>query len=181
VDRALIERARAGDRDAFAVLVGSRVDRCFATARIILGDADRAHDAVQEALVRCWRDLPSLREPDRFDGWLRRLLMHAITDEFRRGRRFAARVQVLHEHPTTRDEVSMVDDRDQIDRALQGISVDHRTILTLYYLHGLPIADVADALGIPAGTAKSRLHYAMQAIRAELAARERIATTKVSA
>jgi RNA polymerase sigma-70 factor (ECF subfamily) len=157
------------------------VDRCFATARIILGDSDRAHDAVQEALVRCWRDLPSLRDPDRFDGWLRRLLMHAIADEFRRGRRFAAKVQILHEHPTMPDDVWMVDDRDQIARALQGISVDHRAIVTLYYLHGLPIAEVADALGIPEGTAKSRLHYATQAIRAELAARERIATTKVSA
>ena len=90
MDRELVERARRGDHDAFEVLAAGIVDRCYAVSRLILRDADRAEDAAQEALVRCWRDLPSLREVDRFDAWLGRLLMHAINDEFRRGSRFQA-------------------------------------------------------------------------------------------
>lgn len=164
----MIERARDGDRDAFALLAGGVVDRCFATARAVLGDADRANDAVQDALVRCWRDLPSLKDSDRFDGWLRRLLMHSIMDEFRRQRRHAAKIQVLREHPVTRHEQSMLEDRDEIERAFRRISVDHRAILTLHYLQELSLAEVADALGVPIGTAKSRLHYAMEAVRGEL-------------
>ena len=176
MDRALIERARDGDRDAFAVLAGGVVDRCFATARVVLGDADRAHDAVQDALVRCWRDLPSLKDPDRFDGWLRRLLMHSIMDEFRRERRHVAKIQVLREHPVTRRDESLLEDRDQIERAFRRISVDHRAILTLHYLQELSLAEVADALGVPLGTAKSRLHYAMEAVRAEVRVAEATAT-----
>ena len=95
VDRTLVVQAQEGDREAFSLLAGASVDRLYAIARVVLRDADRAEDAVQEALVRCWRDLPSLRDPGAFDAWLRRILMHTITNEFRRGRRHEANVRVI--------------------------------------------------------------------------------------
>lgn len=74
MDRELVERARSGDHDAFEVLATGIVDHLYGVARLVLRDTDRAEDAAQEALVRCWRDLPALREVDRFDrphnhGW----------------------------------------------------------------------------------------------------------------
>src|SRR5262245_25301793 len=113
MDRTLVERARDGDREAFAALAERVVDRLFATARAVLRDADRAEDAAQETLLRCWRDLPSLRDPDRFEPWLRRLLMHAINDEFRRGRRFDAKVRLLRDEPMF-DAGTSLEDRDQL-------------------------------------------------------------------
>ena len=85
--RDLVERARKGDHDAFAELAGAAISRLDATAWLMLRDADRATDAVQNALVRAWRDLPTLRDPDRFDAWLHRLLVNACIDEIRRVRR----------------------------------------------------------------------------------------------
>jgi RNA polymerase sigma-70 factor, ECF subfamily len=182
MERALVEAARDGNRDAFAVLASRVVDGLYATARAVLRDTDRAEDAVQETLVRCWRDLPALRDADRFEAWLRRLLMHAITDEFRRGRRFEAKVRVLRDEPTTTGEGDGLDDRDLIERAFQRLSIDHRAILTLHHLVGLTLPEVAETLGIPLGTAKSRLHYAVEAMRAAVEADDRgTAATEVSA
>lgn len=172
MDRTLVERARNGDRDAFAVLAADVIDRLFATARAILRDADRAQDATQEALVRCWRDLPSLKDPDRFDAWLRRLLMHAVSDEIRRSRRFDAKVRLIREDRFTAPDTAL-EERDQLDRAFRRLSVDHRAILVLHHLQGLSLPEVAETLGIPLGTAKSRLHYAIDAVRAALDADER--------
>jgi RNA polymerase sigma-70 factor, ECF subfamily len=176
----LVERARGGDREAFGVLAASRIDGMFATARVILRDADRAEDAVQEALVRCWRDLPSLRDTTRFDAWVRKLLIRTITDEFRRGHRHHARIRILHSEPVAIDD-GRLEDRDQIERAFQRLSVEHRTILTLVHLQDLGLADAADALGIPHGTAKSRLHYATTAMRASIEADQRPTTREISA
>jgi RNA polymerase sigma-70 factor (ECF subfamily) len=182
LDIDLVERARHGDRDAFAVLAAGSVDRLYAIARVTLRDADRAEDAVQECLVRCWRDLPSLRDADRFEAWQRRLLMHAITDEFRRGRRFEAKVRVLHAEPIEGDASVALADRDELDRGFRRLSAEHRAILVLRYFQGLTLPEVADALGIAEGTAKSRLHYAMAALRAALDADSRaIAPKEVSA
>ena len=172
MDRTLVERARDGDRDAFAVLAAEVIDRLFATARAILRDADRAQDATQEALVRCWRDLPSLKDPDRFDAWLRRLLMHAVTDEIRRGRRFDAKVRLIREDQMIEPGAEL-EERDQLDRAFRRLSADHRAILVLHHLQGLSLPEVAETLGIPLGTAKSRLHYAIDAVRAALEADDR--------
>jgi RNA polymerase sigma-70 factor, ECF subfamily len=177
MDRILVERARDGDREAFGILAASVVDRLFATARAVLRDADRAEDAAQETLVRCWRDFPSLKDVDRFEPWLRKLLMHAITDEFRRGRRFDAKVRVLREEPAF-EVGSSLEDRDRLDRAFQRLSFDHRTVLVLHHLQGLSVAEVADTLGIPVGTAKSRLHYAVDSMRALLEADSRPAIVK---
>ena len=172
MDTTLVERARDGDRDAFASIAAESIDRLFATARAVLRDADRAQDATQEALVRCWRDLPTLRDPDRFEAWLRRLLMHAITDEIRRGRRFDAKVRLIPEDDVV-EPAAAYEDRDRLDRAFRRLSVDHRAVLVLHHLQGLSLPEVAEALGIPLGTAKSRLHYALDAVRASLEADER--------
>ena len=178
VERVLVEQAQRGDREAFSVMAAATVDRLYAIARLTLRDVDRADDAVQETLVRSWRDLPSLRDPDRFEAWQRRLLMRAIADEFRRGRRYEARVRVLRAEPTDNDAAVSLADRDELERGFQRLSADHRAILVLRHFQGLSVPEVADALGIAAGTAKSRLHYATEALRASLEADARSATAK---
>jgi RNA polymerase sigma-70 factor (ECF subfamily) len=178
VDRALVEQAQRGDRDAFAVLASATIDRLYAIARITLRDQDRAEDAVQETLVRCWRDLPSLREPERFEAWQRRTLMHAIADEFRRGRRYEAQVRVLHAEPVDGDAAAALADRDELDRGFRRLSPEHRAILVLRHFQGLTLPEIADALGIPEGTAKSRLHYATEAMRVALEADARSAVVR---
>ena len=178
VDRALVELAQHGDREAFAALAAATVDRLYAIAHMSLRDADRAEDAVQETLVRCWRDLPNLRDPDKFDAWQRRLLMRAITDEFRRGRRFEAKVRRLQEEPAEVDSAAALADRDELDRGFRRLDPDHRTILVLRHFQGLTVPQIADALGIAEGTAKSRLHYAMTALRAALDADARTSVTQ---
>ena len=95
----LVDRARRGDREAFSVLAGGAVDRLYAIARMILRDADLAEDATQEALVRAWRDLPTLRDVERFDAWLYRLIAHACADVGRHRRRFRADITVLPIEP----------------------------------------------------------------------------------
>jgi RNA polymerase sigma-70 factor (ECF subfamily) len=173
VDADLVRSAQQGDRDAFAALAAQTVDRLYAVARVVVRDADRAEDAVQEALIRCWRDLPSLREPERFETWQRRILMHCITDEFRRGRRFEAQVRVLRAEPIDADAATALEDRDRLERGFSRLSVEHRAILTLRHLQGLSLAEVAETLEIPIGTAKSRLHYATDAMRAAITADDR--------
>lgn len=171
MDRELVERARSGDHDAFEVLAAGIVDRCYGIARLILRDADRAEDAAQEALVRCWRDLPALRDVDRFDAWLRRLLTRAINDEFRRGTRFRANFTVLTREPSTSDaSTTAIADRELLDRGFARLSIEHRTIVVLRLHLGLSIEETADTLGIPVGTAKSRLHYATEGLRRALEA-----------
>jgi RNA polymerase sigma-70 factor, ECF subfamily len=178
---ALVTKARSGQREAFDVLAASVVDRLYAVARLVLRDADRAEDAVQETLVRCWRDLPSLRDVDRFDGWLRRLLMRAITDEFRRDRSHRASIAVLRSEPTIADGSVALLVREQLDIGFRRLSVDHRAIVVLRLYLGLSIEESALALGIPVGTAKSRLHYATEAMRLALEADARPPTQEVSA
>jgi RNA polymerase sigma-70 factor (ECF subfamily) len=178
---ALVSRARSGDREAFDVLAGAVVDRLYAVARLVLRDADRAEDAVQETLVRCWRDLPTLRDPARFDAWVRRLLMRAITDEFRRDRRHRASIVLLRNEPSTADASSAVAVREQLDLGFRRLSVEHRAIVVLRLYLGLSIEESATTLGIPVGTAKSRLHYATEAIRLALEADAEPTDKEVSA
>ena len=169
----LIERATNGDREAFGQLAAHVVDRLNGIARLVVGDPDLADDAVQEALVRCWRELPKLRDVERFDGWLYRILIRAATDELRRRRRFDGRIQVLKQEPTMVDGATDLADRDELEQGFRRLSVDHRVVLVLHHYVGLPLPDVAKALGIPAGTAKSRYHYGMAALRAALEAERR--------
>jgi RNA polymerase sigma-70 factor (ECF subfamily) len=164
----LVEQARHGDRDAFDVLMLDVIDRLYAIARLVAQDTDVAEDAVQEALVRCWRDLPALRDATKFESWLRRLLLNSIAEEFRSRRRFEAKVRVLELEPATTDGTDDLADRDELQRAFRSLSIDHRTIVVLHHYLGLSLEEAAASLGIPAGTAKSRLHYAIEALRATL-------------
>jgi RNA polymerase sigma-70 factor (ECF subfamily) len=169
----LVERARQGDREAFDVLMLESVDRLHAIARLIAQDVDIAEDAVQEAFVRCWRDLPSLRDVNRFEPWLRRLLLNSVTEEFRKRRRFDATVKVLSAEPSVGDASAALADREELQRAFRMLSIEHRTIVVLHHYLGMSVAEAADSLGIPRGTAKSRLHYATEALRAVLDANAR--------
>ena len=169
--RELVERARRGDHDAFAALAGTALPRLDAIARLILRDVERAKDAVQETLVRTWRDLPSLRDPDRFDAWLHRLLVNACTDEVRRHRRFAIDVDVDSiNHPTMWDSAISVAERDALERGFRRLDPEQRALIVLHHYLDLPMAEVAETMRIPLGTAKSRLHRALSAMRAALEA-----------
>jgi RNA polymerase sigma-70 factor (ECF subfamily) len=175
VQTELVEQARRGDREAFGVLAGRAVDRLYGIARTILRDAELAEDATQEALVRAWRDLPSLRDVERFDAWLYRLVVRACADVGRHRRRWRAEITVLHAEPAEADSASELADRDQLERGLRRLTDAQRTILVMNFYLGLSPTETADALEIPVGTVKSRLHYAIEALRAAIAADERSA------
>ena len=164
--RELIDRAKRGDHDAFAQLVDGALRRLDAAARLILRDPDLAQDAVQESLIRAWRDLPGLRDPDRFDAWLHRLLVNACLDLVRRRRRRPIEIELSPIDSTDVPDHSIAfADRELLDTALRRLDPGHRAVVALHYLLGMPLPDVAVALGIPYGTAKSRLHYALTAMR----------------
>ncbi len=164
--RELINRAKRGDHDAFAELVDGALRRLDAAARLILRDPDLAQDAVQESLIRAWRDLPGLRDPDRFDAWLNRLMVNASLDLLRRRRRRPIEVQLSPiDSPDVPDHSSAFAQRELMDAALQRLDPGHRAVVALHYLLGMPLREVAVSLGIPHGTAKSRLHYALTAMR----------------
>jgi RNA polymerase sigma-70 factor, ECF subfamily len=169
----LVDRARRGDREAFGVLAGGAVDRLYGIARLILRDTELAEDATQEALVRAWRDLPSLRDVERFDAWLYRLIVRACADVGRDRRRWRAEVTVLPKEPAQPDRTSELADRDQLERGLRRLNDAQRAILILTFYLGLSPSEAAHALQIPVGTAKSRLHYAIEALRAAISADER--------
>lgn len=171
LDRDLVERARAGDREAFAVLVHQVSDTLFAVAFRILRDTGLAEDALQNALVLAWRRLPHLRDADRFEAWVHRILVHACYDESQRSRSWTANVRVLPlEGPSTPDGTAAVADRDELERAYRRLSIEQRAVFVLHHYLGLPLVEVAEMLGIPAGTARSRLHYAIAGLRDALTA-----------
>jgi RNA polymerase sigma-70 factor, ECF subfamily len=170
----LVERAGRGDRDAFATLVRANVDRCYGLAFRILRDHHRAQDATQQALLGAWRDLPTLREPERFEAWLHRLVVHACYTEARTERRSTARVMaILPIDAEPGDQMGAVGDREWLDRAFRSLSPEHRSVVVLHHHHGYPLTEIASLLGIPVGTARSRLHYAIRLLRAELDATSR--------
>jgi RNA polymerase sigma-70 factor (ECF subfamily) len=169
VDRDLVEQARRGDREAFTVLVHQVSDALYAVAYRILRDTGLAEDALQNALVLAWRRLPHLREAGRFEAWIHRILVHACYDEVQRSRRWSANVRVLPVNgPTTSDETSAVADRDELERAFQRLPVEQRAVFVLHHYLGLPLVEIAELLEIPAGTARSRLHYATHGLRTAL-------------
>jgi RNA polymerase sigma-70 factor, ECF subfamily len=181
VSRLDVLRARDGDRDAFDRIAMQVVDRLYRIARLTLRDVERAEDAAQETLVRCWRDLPALRDVERFEPWLNRLLMRAINDEFRSARRARSALTVLHLEPESRDTTDEVALREQLDRGFRRLTIEHRAVLVLRLYLGLSLEETATTLGIPAGTAKSRLHYATLAMRDALEADARSPVKEVSA
>ena len=165
--RELVVRAGRGDHDAFAVLVHGSVTRLDAIARLILRDTELARDAVQEAFIRAWRDLPRLREPERFDAWLHRLTVNACMDATRIQRRRVHEVQLtpLVRHPWVGDGTATLADRDLLDRALRYLPPEQRALIVLRFHLDLTLPDAAETLGIPLGTAKSRLHRALDTLR----------------
>ena len=169
--RELVERAGRGDHDAFAVLLHGSIGRLEAVARLVLRDQDLARDAVQEAFIRAWRDLPGLRDPDRFDAWIHRLTVNACLDAARRRRRRPVEVDFMPADPiVTPDESAVVAQRDELERGFRRLSTEHRAVLVLHYYVGLTMPDLATALDIPLGTAQSRLGRALVALRAAIGA-----------
>jgi RNA polymerase sigma-70 factor (ECF subfamily) len=177
--RDLVKRAGRGDHDAFAALVGASIARLEAVARLVLRDQDLARDAVQEAYLRAWRDLPGLRDPDRFDAWLHRLTINACLDALRRRRRRPVEVELSPiVDPPTGDTTALVADRDELERGFRRLGADQRAVLVLHYYVGMSISAVAETLDIPMGTAQSRLHRALGELRAAMAADERASVTR---
>ena len=171
MQRALVDRARHGDVEAFDAMARVVGDGCMAIASRILRDADLAADAVQTALITAWRELRALRDPDRFEPWLHRILTNACYAEARRRRRWSAEMRILPvEGKRDPDEILTVHDRDQLERAFRRLTLEQRAVLVFHHYVGLPVSEVADRLDIPVGTVKSRLHHATAALRASLEA-----------
>jgi RNA polymerase sigma-70 factor (ECF subfamily) len=165
----LVILAQHGDKGAFGLLAARIADRFLAVSRRILRDIDLAEDATQQALLAIWRDLPSLRDPARFDAWSYRLLLRACYAEGRRTRQWAPNLRVLPvDEPAGPDATSSVVDRDQLERGFRRLSIDHRAVVVLHHYLDLPLETVAETLGVPIGTVRSRLHYAMRGLRAAL-------------
>jgi RNA polymerase sigma-70 factor, ECF subfamily len=165
----LVRRAQGGDEEAFDTLIRAAYDRLYGIADRILRDRYAAEDAVQDAVVRCWRDLRGLRDPDRFEAWLHRLVVNASRDAGRRQRRSIASGGVVS--PDLRapgDEFARLADHDALDVAFLALSTEHRIVLVLAHYAGYSAPEIAELLGIPPGTVYSRLHYATRAMRAEL-------------
>lgn len=172
--RELVERARHGDSEAFTQLAASTVARLDAAARLILRDPDAAKDAVQDAYTRAWRDIRALRDPDRFDAWLHRLLANACHDLLRRSKRRPREIELTEiDHPIAPDAFGVRIDRDELERAFRRLSPEHRAVVVLHYYLGLPLPEAASVLAIPVGTAKSRLHRSLEQLRAALEADNR--------
>ena len=175
MDRDLVEAAQRGDREAYADLIRPRGDRLFALAQRILRDVDRTEDAVQDALVIAWRDLPGLRDADRFDAWLHRLVVRSCVREAVRERRVVTNLRVLPlDLPAPTDDFLSFADRDQLERGFRRLDPQQRAILALRHFAGYEPTEIAEILGIPAGTARSRLHHAHRAMRAALEADARV-------
>ena len=169
MERELVIRAQGGDHDAFDALAFQLVDRLYAIAYRILRNGPSAEDATQQALVAIWRQLRGLRDPDRFDAWAYRLLVNASYAEHRRRRREAPPGSLTD---GAADDASFltVHDRDQLERGFQRLSAEQRAVLVLQHYLGLSHDEMADVLGIPVGTVRSRLHGARGAMRAALEA-----------
>ena len=168
---ALVEQARQGDAEAFDALARLVGDRCMAIAQRILRDPDMADEAVQASLIAAWRDLRTLRDAARFETWLHRILARECYAEARRRRRWSKEVPMapIDTHRDPRD-VLAVHDRDELERAFRRLTPEQRAVLVFRHYLDLPEAEVADHLGIPVGTVKSRLHHATAAMRASLEA-----------
>ncbi len=172
--RELVERAIEGDHDAFVSLASAAHARLQGIARLILRDEELASDAVQEALISAWLHIRAVRDPERFDAWLNRLLIHAAYREARRRSGRLVEIRVLPvEVPDGRDAVAAVDARDRVERGFRRLDVQQRAVLVMRHLLELSEAEVASVLGIPVGTVKSRLNRANMALRAAIEADER--------
>jgi len=178
MQRDLVLRARNGDHDAFTALAGEAFDRLHRTARLILRSDDRAADAVQDSLTSAWLHIRAVRDRDRFDAWLHRLLVHACYREALRVRQREV-VEIPMTAPDgrgqgdTQDATAM---RDQLERGFRHLTPEQRAVLVVHHYLGLPDAEAAVVLEIAVGTFKSRLHRASAALRAGIEADDRTPT-----
>jgi RNA polymerase sigma-70 factor (ECF subfamily) len=171
MQRDLVERAMARDHDAFTELARISIRRLYVIARLILRDEAKAEDATQEALIAAWGHIAGLRDPDRFEAWLHRLLVNACYREAGRTKRrgsLEVNVEVL-EIPAPDSNLDLAD-RDQVERGFRRLDTDQRTVLVLHYYLGLSLDEAAEVMGVPPGTVRSRLHRAIVAMRAALEA-----------
>ena len=167
----LVERAQRGDQEAFAALAGGAIDRCYAVAFRILRDIHLAQDATQQALLAAWRDLPTLRDPERFEAWLYRLVVRSCYVEAARHRRAGTQVRLIAtDQVASPDTAGTIADRDELERGFSRLSPDHRVVIVLRHYLGYPLEEIAAVLDIPVGTARSRLHYATSQLRAAIEA-----------
>lgn len=174
IDRSVVDRARKGDLDAFESIVRARMDAVYRLTAAILGDEADARDAAQETFVAAWRELPRLRDPDRFEAWLQRVAVNASRMTLRaRGRRRVREIpssQVVgiagRAAPDGRSDAVL------LDAGLRLLPIEQRSILVLHHLEGRPLADIAAILEIPVGTAKSRLFTARKALESALRSEE---------
>jgi RNA polymerase sigma factor (sigma-70 family) len=173
--RDLVVRAMAGDHDAYSELVRVALAQLYVTARLILRDLELAEDAVQEALIAAWRDLSGLRDPDRFEAWLRSLLVRACYREARRrGRRRQIEALVRPEPFGPGDPGVELADRDEVEQAFLSLKPEQRALLVLHFYQGLPLSETAEALGLPVATVKTRLYRTTAQMRATLDAQARV-------
>ncbi len=187
LDRELVERAQRGDEAAFEALAARIGDRLYATAHHILRDTDQADDAAQQAMIDIWRELPRLKDPDRFQAWAYRIVVRAAYVESRRRNRWSPRPLSIGSvrpvrspagepnpasDPPARvpDYADRVADRDQLERGFRRLPIDHRAVVVLKHYAGLSNEEIAVALEIPEGTVRSRLYYSMKSLRAALEA-----------
>jgi RNA polymerase sigma-70 factor (ECF subfamily) len=166
----LIRRAQVGDRAAFERLIRPEYDRLYAAACRLLRDRFGAEDAVQDTIIRCWRDLRGLREPERFSAWLHRLLVNACLDQLRRARRRPLVVSGdIVEQSSGSDAYAGIDDHDALEQAFLTLPMDQRVALVLTHYLGYSAPEAAAIVGVPTGTIYSRVHVASRAMRAVLA------------
>jgi RNA polymerase sigma-70 factor (ECF subfamily) len=169
MDTELVIHARNGDQAAFATLADSLYGRLHQVAYRILRDRRLAEDATQQAVLWMWRDLPHLRDPDRFEAWSYRLLVNACHGEIRRRRRTLPSVgAATPREPVAPDDFGRLYDRDQVERGFAELSLDHRAVLVLRYYLDMPLEAIGETLGIPIGTVNSRLNRAIGRMRAIL-------------
>jgi len=178
VHAGLVEQAKRGDREAFDELARLTGDRCMAIAFRILRDFDLADDAVQSALLTAWGEIRTLRDPDRFEPWLHRILTNTCYTEARRRTRWSEAIRLLPVESVHEPDAYLdIERRDQLDRAFRRLTVEQRAVLVFHHYLELPLPEIAERIGIPLGTVKSRMHHAKQALRASLEAEARSTET----
>ena len=180
MDTELVVQAQRGDEEAFASLAVAVGNRLHAVAHRILRDLDLAEDATQQALLSIWRDLPQLRDPARFEAWSYRLLVRACYAEGRNSRHWTPGLHLVDADEPMTDSTASVADRDQLERGFRRLSIDHRAVVVLHHYLDFTLDETAEALGVPVGTVRSRLHYAMRGLRAALDADARPASREAA-
>ena len=159
---------RSDPADVFAALTSIHLDRAYRLAWAILGNDEEAQDATQDALTVAWRERRTLRDPGKLEAWLGRILVNTCRDRLRSRARSRIQPLELSADPSISDGSQAAANRDEMDRALDSLNPDHRIVVVLRFWADMTVQDIADRLGVPAGTVKSRLHHSLRALRSTL-------------